>query len=45
MAFFCADGRFEIPYQQTEHVLMRRRFLNDPEGVLGIVLNRDLYGD
>jgi predicted ATPase len=39
------DGPFEIPYQETEHFLVTRRFLDDPEGMLEIVLNRDLYGD
>jgi predicted ATPase len=39
------DGPFEIPYRETEHFQVTRRFLNDPEGMLEIVLNRDIYGD
>jgi predicted ATPase len=39
------DGPFEIPYRETEHFLVTRRFLNDPEGMLEIVLNQDIYGD
>src|SRR6185437_11478218 len=39
------DGPFEVPYRETEHFMVTRRFLNDPEGMLEIVLNRDIYGD
>jgi len=39
------DGPFEIPYRETKHFLVTRRFLENPEGMLEIVLNRDLYGD
>ena len=39
------DGPFEIPYRETEHFLVTRRFLEDPETMLEIVLNPDLYGD
>jgi predicted ATPase len=39
------DGPFEVSSRETEHFLVTRRFLNDPEGMLEIVLNRDLYGD
>ena len=39
------DGPFEIPYRETEHFLVTRRFLEDPERMLEIVLNRDLHGD
>jgi predicted ATPase len=39
------DGPFEIPYRETEHFQVTRRFLNNPEGMLEIVLNRDIYGD
>ena len=39
------DGPFEIPYRETEHFMVTRRFLNDPEAMLEIVLNRDIYGD
>ena len=39
------DGPFEIPYRETEHFMVTRRFLNDPEGMLEIVLNRDIYDD
>jgi predicted ATPase len=38
------DGPFEIPYRETEHFLVTRRFLEDPETMLEIVLNPDLYG-
>jgi predicted ATPase len=39
------DGPYEIAYRDTEHFTVTRRFLNDPEAMLEIVLNRDLYGD
>jgi predicted ATPase len=39
------DGPYEIAYRDTEHFTITRRFLNDPEGMLEIVLNGDEYGD
>jgi len=39
------NGPYEIAYRDTEHFTITRRFLNDPEAMLEIVLNRDLYGD
>jgi predicted ATPase len=38
------DGPYEVAYRDTEHFTVTRRFLNDPETMLEIVLNRDLYG-
>jgi predicted ATPase len=39
------DGPFEIPYRETEHFTVTRRFLNQPEEMLEVLLNRALYGD
>jgi predicted ATPase len=39
------DGPYEVAYRDTEHFAVTRRFLNDPEGMLEIVLNGDVYGD
>jgi predicted ATPase len=35
------DGPYEIAYRDTEHFSITRRFLNDPEAMLEIVLNGD----
>ena len=43
--FRFTTGPFEIPYRETEHFQVTRRFLNDPGAMLEIVLNRDVYGD
>jgi predicted ATPase len=39
------DGPFEIPYRETEHYAVTKRFLNQPEEMLDVLLNPDLYGD
>ena len=39
------DGPFEIPYRETEHYAVTKRFLNQPEEMLEVLLNPDLYGD
>jgi len=39
------DGPYEIAYRDTEHFTVTRRFLNQTEEMLEVLLNRDLYGD
>lgn len=39
------DGPYEIPYRETEHFAVTKRFLDQPEEMLEVLLNRDLYGD
>jgi predicted ATPase len=39
------DGPQEIAYRDTEHFTVTRRFLNQPEEMLEVLLDRDLYGD
>jgi len=39
------EGPQEIAYRDTEHFTVTRRFLNQPEEMLEILLDRDLYGD
>jgi predicted ATPase len=39
------DGPFEIAYRETEHYAVTKRFLNQPEEMLDVLLNPDLYGD
>ncbi|HTJ65090.1 MAG TPA: AAA family ATPase [Alphaproteobacteria bacterium] len=39
------DGPFEIPYRETEHYAITKRFLDQPEEMLEVLLNPDLYGD
>jgi predicted ATPase len=39
------DGPHEIAYRDTEHFSVTRRFLNQTDEMLEVLLNRDLYGD
>ncbi len=39
------DGPFEIPYRETEHFTVTRRFLNQPEEMMEMLLNENSHGD